>query len=176
MGLGQASPAGWPEKLVTATGKAVAWLTLVMVLLTFGIVVMRYGFSLGWIWLQESVTYFHAVVFMVAAAWTLQDDGHVRVDIFYRDQPERRKALINLAGAIVFVLPFCVFLFLIGWDYVANSWKLLEKSREAGGLPLVYLLKTLILVLPALLLCQAVPGALRALQILRGSAGSAPRE
>ena len=138
-----------------------------MVLLTFAIVILRYGFNLGWIWLQESVTYFHAMVFMLAAAWTLQDDGHVRVDIFYRDRPERHQALVNLLGAIIFLVPLCVFLIIVGWEYVFSSWKLMEKSREAGGLPLVYLLKSLILLLPALLLVQAVPGLVRSVVTLK---------
>jgi len=171
MGLTTGGLPGALERPVAAIGRAVAWLTLAMVLLTFGIVVLRYGFSLGWIWLQETVTYMHAVVFMAAAGWTLQEDGHVRVDIFYRDLPARRQAAVNLAGTILFVAPLCVFLFLVGWDYVASSWKLMEKSREAGGVPLVYLLKTLILVLPALLLLQSIPGAFRSLAALRGDAG-----
>jgi TRAP-type mannitol/chloroaromatic compound transport system permease small subunit len=156
------------EKIVATTGRVVAWLTLAMVVLTFVIVVLRYGFDLGWIWLQESVTYMHAMVFMLAAAWTLQDDGHVRVDIFYRDRSHRHKALVNLAGTLVLLVPLCVFLLLIGWEYVFSSWKLLEKSREAGGLPLVYLLKSLILLLPALLLMQALPGLSRSVAVLRG--------
>jgi len=155
------------EKLVAVTGRAVAWLTLVMVILTFAIVILRYGFDLGWIWLQEAVTYMHAMVFMLAAAWTLQDDGHVRVDIFYRDRSDRHQAIVNLAGSLLLLIPVCVFLLLIAWDYVFSSWQLLEKSREAGGLPLVYLLKSLILLLPALLLIQALIGLLRSARLLK---------
>jgi TRAP-type mannitol/chloroaromatic compound transport system permease small subunit len=136
-------------------GRAVSWLTLLMVLLTFGIVVLRYGMNQGWVWLQESVTYLHALVFMAAAAWTFQSDDHVRVDIFYRDCSPRHKAWVNLLGTIVFLVPFSIFLMAIAWEYVAASWATLEGSREAGGLPLVYLLKSLIMVLPALLLIQS---------------------
>ncbi len=136
-------------------GRAVSWLTLLMVLLTFGIVILRYGMNQGWIWLQESVTYLHALVFMTAAAWTFQTDDHVRVDIFYRDRSDRHKAWVNLLGTLVFLAPFSIFLILIGWDYVAASWATKEGSREAGGLPLVYLLKSLILIMPALLLLQS---------------------
>jgi TRAP-type mannitol/chloroaromatic compound transport system permease small subunit len=168
---------GAAERLVAATGKFVAWLTLLMVLLTFAIVVLRYGFNLGWIWMQESVSYLHAMVFMLAAAWTLQDDGHVRVDIFYRGRPQRHRAIVNLAGIVLFLAPLCVFLLAIGWDYVIGSWQLLEKSREAGGLPLVYLLKTLILLLPALLLLQAVPMLIRHISLLRTPpAGGSPAQ
>jgi TRAP-type mannitol/chloroaromatic compound transport system permease small subunit len=155
------------ERLVSLTGRAVAWLTLVMVLLTFTIVILRYGFSLGWIWLQESVSYMHAMVFMLAAAWTLQDDGHVRVDIFYRGASPRRKAIVNLAGTILFLIPLCVFLLFTAWEYVWSSWQLFEKSREPGGLPLVYLLKSLILLMPVLLLVQGISNAMTAFKTLR---------
>lgn len=155
------------EAWVANIGRATAWLTLLMVLLTFSVVVLRYGFSLGWIWLQESVTYLHATVFMLAAAWTLQSDGHVRVDIFYRTGSVRRQAVVNLAGTLLLLMPFCLFLLAIGWEYVYASWKLKEGSGEAGGVPLVYLLKTLILLLPALLLLQAIPLALRSWRALR---------
>jgi len=144
------------RKFVAACGKAVSWLTLAMVLLTFVIVILRYGFNLGWIWLQESLTYLHVTVFCVVAAWTLQEDGHVRVDIFYSDMTEKKRALVDLLGSLLFLVPLCVFILVMSWPYVANSWKLLESSREAGGLPLVFLLKTLMMVLPALLLVQAV--------------------
>jgi len=147
--------AGLTARVIRWLGQTVAWLTLVMTLLTFGVVVLRYGFNLGWIWLQESVTYLHAVIFMVAAAWAFQTDDHVRVDIFYRARSDRYRFAVNLAGTLLFVLPFSAFLLIIGWDYVAASWATHEASREAGGLPLVWLLKSLILVLPALLLLQS---------------------
>ena len=141
--------------LVDWFGRSVSWLTLLMVVLAFGIVVLRYGFNLGWIWLQESVTYLHAMVFLIAAAWAYQTDDHVRVDIFYRDKSSRYKNGINLAGTLLFLIPYSLFLLVIGWDYVAASWETMESSREAGGLPLVFLLKSLILVLPLLLLLQS---------------------
>lgn len=156
--------------LVRRAGRAVAWLTLVMTVLTFTVVVLRYGFNLGWIWMQESVTYLHALVFMTAAAWTFQCDDHVRVDIFYREASERYKNTVNLLGTVLFLLPFSLFLLYISWDYVSASWATREASREAGGLPLVWLLKTLILVLPALLLAQSWVTVRQCLANLRTSA------
>ena len=155
------------RNFIALCGKSVAWLTVVMVLLTFTIVVLRYGFNLGWIWLQESLTYLHVAVFTIAAAWTLQQDGHVRVDIFYAEMPEKKRALVDLLGSLIFLIPFCVFILIMAWPYVANSWKLLESSREAGGLPLVFLLKSLIMVLPALLLGQAFINVTDAWKTLR---------
>jgi TRAP-type mannitol/chloroaromatic compound transport system permease small subunit len=158
---------GPTARIVGVLGRAVSWLTLLMTLLAFGVVVLRYGFNLGWIWLQESVTYLHALVFMVAAAWALQTDDHVRVDIFYRDRSERYRSWVNLAGTVLFLAPFCLFLIVVAWDYVAASWATREASREAGGLPLVWLLKSLILVMPLLLLLQSWSTLRNCMAILR---------
>jgi len=140
-----------------------------MTLLTFGVVLLRYGFNLGWIWMQESITYLHATIFMVAAAWTFQADDHVRVDIFYRDRSPRYRNLVNLAGTLLFLVPFSIFLLVIAWDYVAVSWASHEGSREAGGLPLVWLLKSLMLVMPVLLLLQSGSTAVSCIRALRGT-------
>lgn len=156
-----------PERIVRRVGQSASWLILLMVLITFVVVLLRYGFNLGWVALQESVTYLHAAVFMLAAAWTWQDDGHVRVDIFYRGRSARHQAWVNLLGTLLFLVPVCLYLILVSWDYVAASWSLQEGSRQAGGLPLVYLLKSLILALPVLLLLQAsceIPRYLRAIR------------
>ena len=154
---------------VRMVGRSVAWLTLVMTLLAFAIVVLRYGFNLGWIWLQESVTYLHATVFMLAAAWALQKDDHVRVDIFYRKASPRYRSIVNLVGTLLFLLPLCVFLIYVGWDYVTASWATREASREAGGLPLVWVLKTLIIALPVLLLMQSLVTIRQCVSDLRGA-------
>ena len=116
------------------TGRVVAWFSLPMVILTFVIVVLRYAFDLGWIWMQESVVWMHAAVFMLAAAYTLKRDDHVRVDIFYRKMSVRRKALVDVLGTLLFLLPVSIFLIATSWDYVAVSWSIREGSREAGGL------------------------------------------
>jgi TRAP-type mannitol/chloroaromatic compound transport system permease small subunit len=155
------------SRLVAFIGGSVAWLTLLMVLVTFFVVVCRYAFNLGWIWLQESIVYLHAFVFMLAAAWTLQRDEHVRVDIFYRDKSARHQAWVNLLGTLFFLLPFCVFLIYISWNYVATSWAIQEGSREASGLPWVYVLKSLILIAPALLILQGGVLAFSSLKTLR---------
>lgn len=167
MAINTDPPKGLAVRAVGGIGRAVSWLTLAMVVLTFAIVVLRYGLNQGWIWLQESVTYLHAMVFMMAAAWAFQADEHVRVDIFYRDRSPHYKSWVNLLGTLIFLLPFSIFLLIIAWDYVAASWSAMESSREAGGLPLVYLLKSLILVLPALLLIQSYSTAKSCISELR---------
>jgi TRAP-type mannitol/chloroaromatic compound transport system permease small subunit len=155
------------RNFVALCGKCAAWLSVAMVLLTFVIVILRYGFNLGWIWLQESLTYLHVTVFAVVTAWALQDDAHVRVDIFYTRMSPRKRALVDFAGTLLFLAPFCMFVLVTAWPYVATSWKLLEGSREAGGLPLVFLLKSLIIVMPALLLAQSMVSLADTWQVLR---------
>ncbi|MGD8908094.1 MAG: TRAP transporter small permease subunit [Chromatiales bacterium] len=149
-------------------GGTVSWLSLLMVLVTFVIVVLRYALDLGWIWLQESVTYMHAALFLVGAAYTLKHEGHVRVDIFYRRFTPRTQAWVDLGGSLLLLLPVCIFIFSVSWEYVAQSWALHEGSREAGGLDGVYLLKALILVMAVLLLLQGLAQAIRRLLTLLG--------
>lgn len=158
------------QRIISKIGRSVAWLVLAMVLLIFLVVVQRYVFNAGSIALQESVTYLHAMVFMLAAAWTLAEDGHVRVDIFYREASSRRKAWVNLLGSLVFLLPFALFMLLGSWDYVSDSWALYESSREAGGLPLVWLLKSLIPLFAVLLLLQGSLLALKSFTQIRSPA------
>lgn len=143
------------------TGRAVSWLSLLMVLVTFLVVLLRYAFDLGWIAMQESVTYMHAALFMLGAAYTLQRDGHVRVDILYQKLSRRGRAWVDLLGTLLLLVPVCGFIIWAGWDYVLNSWDLMEGSREAGGIPAVYLLKTMILAMPALVLLQGMAWVLR---------------
>ncbi|MEJ2515786.1 MAG: TRAP transporter small permease subunit [Gammaproteobacteria bacterium] len=144
------------ESVSVAVGRAVSLLTIAMVAVTALVVVLRYFFGMGWIWLQETVTWMHGAVFMLAAAYTLARDEHVRVDVFYRDLSPRARAWIDLAGVILLLLPLCVFLAWYSWDYVASSWRVGETSRESGGLPGLYLLKSVLILMPALLAMQAV--------------------
>jgi TRAP-type mannitol/chloroaromatic compound transport system permease small subunit len=149
------------DAVIRHIGELAAWLSLAMVIVTFSVVVMRYVFDLGSISLQESVTYMHAVLFMLGIAYTLGRNGHVRVDIFYERLSRRGQAWVDLIGAFVLLVPVCLLIIWLGWDYVSESWRVKESSREAGGLPLVYLLKTLILIMPLLLLIQGLVNALR---------------
>jgi TRAP-type mannitol/chloroaromatic compound transport system permease small subunit len=162
------------EALIAWSGRLLAWLSLWMVLVTFLVVVLRYAFDLGWIAMQESVTYMHASLFMLAAAYTLQQGGHVRVDILYQRLSPRGRAWVDLLGTLLLLIPVCIYLVWSGWDYVAGSWSVREGSREAGGIPAVYLLKSLILALPVLLLLQGMAWTLRNGLFLAGVDGALP--
>ncbi len=143
------------ESFIDWSGRTVSWLSLLLVLVMFLIVVLRYVFDSGSIALQEVTTYLHATVFLVGMAYTLQQDAHVRVDIFYTRFSKQTKAWVDLFGTLFLLLPFMLFVSWISWIYIADSWSVLEGSREAGGLPGVFLLKSLILVMTFLLSLQA---------------------
>jgi len=156
------------DRLSELTGRLTAWLTLAMVLVTCLVVVLRYVFDIGFIWLQESVTWMHAVVFMLGAAYTLEREDHVRVDVFYRRFGERGRAVVDLLGVVLFLLPLCAWIGWSSWDFVATSWRIGEASRESGGLPypLVPLLKSVLVVMPAALALQGLSLGLRSFRAL----------
>jgi TRAP-type mannitol/chloroaromatic compound transport system permease small subunit len=150
------------DRVNRAIGRTAMWCCLFMVLIEFGIVAARYAFGVGSIAAQESVLYAQAVLFMLGAAWTLQIGGHVRVDVFYAAARPRRRALVDLVGALVFLLPFALVLAYLSAPYAARSWAIFEHSHEASGLPVVYLLKTLIPVFAVLMALQGIAQAIRA--------------
>lgn len=157
------------EAVSRIVGRAASWLTLAMVVVTLVIVVLRYAFDLGYIWLQESLTWMHAVVFMLGAAYTLAEDAHVRVDVFYRDMSERRRACVNALGVVLFLFPLCVFFIVESLDYVGRSWSIREVSRNVGGLPYpaVPLLKSVLLVMPVAVAVQGLALLSKSVAVLR---------
>jgi TRAP-type mannitol/chloroaromatic compound transport system permease small subunit len=155
------------DVLTAAIGRAVAWLALAIVLGQFALVLARYVFGFGSIWLTEAVMYGHSALFLLAAAWTLRAGGHVRVDVFYGEARPRTKALIDFLGALLLLLPFMLVVVLFAAPYAARSWAILERSQEIGGLPFVYLLKTMIPLFAVLMALQGVAQAIRAAAVLQ---------
>lgn len=150
-------------------GRSLSWLTLGMVLVTFAVVLMRYVFGLGSTILQESVVYMHAIVFMVCAGYALVHNGHVRCDIYYGAASPRAKAIVDIIGTFIFLIPACVLVFWVTWPYAAASWAVLEGSQEGRmGIPAVFLLKSLILVFAGLLAFQSVSLVLQSALFLAG--------
>ena len=156
------------DSLTGLIGRTVAWLALAIVLLQFVLVLARYLFGVGSIWLNESVMYGHATLFLMAAAWTLQTGGHVRVDVFYADAAPRSRAVIDLVGSLLLLLPFALLVLYLALPFAARSWAVLERSQETSGLPFVYLLKTLVPVFAVLMALQGIAQAIRSVSVLRG--------
>jgi len=130
---------------------------------------MRYVFDSGFIWLQESLVWMHAVVFMLGAAYTLQMEEHVRVDIFYRDMSKLRRAWVDLLGILLFVFPLCIFFVISALSYTSASWSLHEVSLNAGGLPYpaIPVLKTVLIIMPIAVAMQGLSILLQSLQTIR---------
>ncbi|MFT4653902.1 MAG: TRAP-type mannitol/chloroaromatic compound transport system permease small subunit [Kangiellaceae bacterium] len=144
------------DKTNAFIGKAVAYCTLLMAVIMFAVVVLRYGFDLGWIAMQESITYLHAAVFLLGSAYTYQQNGHVRVDVFYRRYSVKVKHIVDLLGCLLLMLPVASYIAITCWPYVMQSWQLLEGSREPGGLPFVYILKSFMLIFAIMMVLQAI--------------------
>ncbi len=157
-------------------GRTVAWLTLAMVLVTVLIVVLRYGFEIGFIWMQESVRFMHGAVFLLCAAYTLLWNAHVRVDVFYLKMTDRGKAVVDVIGNLLFLIPVCTIIILYSGDYVLNSWAECEGSLEERGVHAVYLLKTCIWIFAATMILQGISRILRAVATLRGLEAPTPTE
>lgn len=163
------------DRITLFTGHSVAWLLLLMVILQSLVVILRYGFEIGSIALQESVTYLHACCFMLGAAYALKVDAHVRVDIFYQRFNPRQQAMVNIAGSLLLLMPVCLFIFWTSIDYVQQTWEIKERSADTGGLGIVYLLKSLIPLLALTLIAQGVAEIARSsLQLLEANSSSHP--
>lgn len=154
----------WQKKIDAfhlALCQLVSWFTLLMVALTFLIVVLRYGFGLGWIAMQESVMYLHGMVFLLGAAHTLRVNEHVRVDIFYRRLTKPKQAKVDIFGSLILLMPVNLFIFYISFDYVTRAWSIMETSQDAGGIPAVFLLKSLILLFSFTMVLQGIAEVIR---------------
>ncbi|MFC6633807.1 TRAP transporter small permease subunit [Microbulbifer taiwanensis] len=163
------------DRLASRAGHLLGWFTLAMVLLQSAVVILRYGFDGGSVALQDAVVYLHGAAFMLGLAYALHADAHVRVDVFYRRMGERGKAWVNAVGTLVFLLPVCAFILVGSWHFAASSWAVLESSASAGGLPGVFLLKSLIPLAAFTLALQGLAQFGRALaQLMQASSTDTP--
>lgn len=155
-------------RINTFVGRTFAWLVPVAVLICFAVVVQRYVLSATQLWLQDLYVWLNGAMFMAVAGYTLLIDSHVRVDILYRPATVRRKAIMDLVGVLLFLLPFCAVVWLWGFEYVGRAWMLREGSANPGGMPGLYVLKSFILVFVVLVGLQGIAMALRSVLVLAG--------
>lgn len=154
--------------ITAGAGRAVMWLLLLMVMIQFAVVLLRYVFGVNWIFMQESVTYMHGIIFLLAAGYALLSDDHVRVDIFYRSASKKRKAIVELVGTYFALFPICLLIFWSASPYVARSWLVFEGSTDTSGIQGVYLLKSLIPTFAILMTMAGFTVAHRAVETLNG--------
>jgi TRAP-type mannitol/chloroaromatic compound transport system permease small subunit len=143
------------DKINEFVGKNISWFIILMVIVQLAIVMSRYIYGIGFLKLQELLIYLHGSLFTLAAGYTLLKDEHVRVDLIYREASQKYKSLINIFGSLIFLIPFCLLTFSTSLPYVRRSWKILEGSPETSGLNAVFILKTVLIIFPILLLLQS---------------------
>lgn len=151
-----------------AVGLTLSWLALAVVVVCFGVVVQRYVLHTTQLWMQDLYVWLAGAMFTGVAGFALLNDAHVRVDIFYRPWSVRRKAIADLIGVLVFLLPFVTVVAIYGWPYVSRSWRLYEGSANIGGMPGLFALKTFILVFCALVGLQGLAWICRSILVLAG--------
>ncbi len=152
----------------TVIGHVFSWFSLGIVLVCFTVVVLRYLFSTGFIWLQDLYVWLNAMMFMGISGFALLNNTHVRVDIFYRPASRSKKALVDMFGSLFFVAPFVWVLSSWSWAYVQRSWRFMEGSPNFGGMPGLYIIKSFILVFAAVVALQALAMFLRGILVLAG--------
>jgi len=156
---------GLLARVIDLIGQVSRWLAVAMVLLQFVVVVARYLFDAGAVMAQEAILYLFGTMFMLAMADTLASDRHVRVDMIYHGLSPRWRRRIDAAGILLFLLPLCLFMLWTSKDYVLSSWAAREASREAAGLPGVFVFKTVIPVALTLVILQALAVLFRCLRV-----------
>ncbi|MDO7597976.1 MAG: TRAP transporter small permease subunit [Pseudomonadota bacterium] len=146
------------DTFIEWTGKTSSWLVLGLVLLICYDVAMRYLFQQGSVALQELEWHLFALIFLLGSAYTLKHDEHVRVDIIYQSHfmSDKKRALVNIFGALFLLLPFCILILTSSWPFVENAFNYNEGSPDPGGLPHRFLLKGSLLVAFGLIILQAL--------------------
>jgi TRAP-type mannitol/chloroaromatic compound transport system permease small subunit len=147
-------------------GNVFSWLALGIVLVCFTVVVQRYVFSTTHLWMQDLYVWLNGAMFTAVAGFALLRNDHVRVDIFYRPAATRTKAMIDLLGVVVFLLPFCWIVWTYGYPFVARSWRIYEASANPGGMRGLFVLKSFILGFAVLVALQGIAIAARSILVL----------
>lgn len=164
------------EGLSEWTGRAVSWLTTLLVILFCYDVLMRYFFQSTSIAMVELEWHLFGLIFILGAAFAFKHDKHVRVDVFYARFSPKRKAWVNLIGTLVFLLPFCLVILNTSASFFMNAYQIRESSPDPGGLPARYLIKGSIFVGFALLFLQGLAEIIRSVQTLTTASQTAHAE
>ena len=154
------------DRFNTFVGYLCAFFVFSMVIVVFTVVVLRYGFNIGFIWMQEVYVWLHSFTFMLGAGFTYLVNEHVRIDVFYREASKKYKAIVDLLGNIFLLLPFLYIIWSYSYPFVYRSFLMGEVSREAGGMPALYILKSAILWFCLVLFIQLISNIIKSLQTL----------
>ena len=164
------------DKINNYIGNLCALFAFSMVIVVFTVVVLRYGFNIGFIWMQEVYVWLHSFVFMLGAGFTYLANEHVRIDVFYRGANEKYKATVDLLGNVILLLPFLYIIWKYSYPFVYRSFLMNEVSREAGGMPALFILKSAILWFCLVLFIQVISNICKSLLIFSKNKSSLPLE
>ena len=156
------------DKFANIIGYITAIVLVLMILNVFYDVVMRYFFRSGSIAMQEMEWHLFSVVILLGISYTLKEDGHVRVDLIYDTLNDRKKAMINMIGVILFILPIALLIGTGSIDYVIEAFQSNEQSGDPGGLTNRWLVKSLIPISFFLLIITSIGFFIRNLNVFRG--------
>ena len=151
------------DRFNTLVGYLCGLFAFLMVAVVFAVVVLRYGFSIGFIWMQEVYVWLHSFIFMLGSGFTYLANEHVRIDVFYREASEKYKAWVNLIGNVFLLSPFLYIIWVYSYPFVYRSFLMNEVSREAGGMPALYILKSAILWFCLVLFLQLISNVCKSL-------------
>ena len=144
------------DKVIDNIAKILTYLLVSMIILVFITVIIRYMLNISYVALQELVMYFHALIFMFGVSYALKEKSHVKIDIIYNSLSKKNQYFISMLGTIIFIIPTSLFIIYSSMDMVIQSWSLLEGSSEAGGLDLIFILKSVIPIMGFLIFIQAL--------------------
>ncbi len=156
------------DSINRTVGRAVSWVSLIMVLVVTVDVIMRYMFKKTFVFVQELEWHLFGVLFLIGAGYTLLYDAHVRVDVFYQRLSPKTQAWINFLGCLFFLLPGCYLVIATSMKFLAASWAIGEGSPDPGGLPARYVIKAMIPLGFTLIAIQGIPMTLRSLMVILG--------
>lgn len=155
------------DKLTDNIAKGLLYILIVLIVLVFSTVFFRYVFNMSYIIIQEIIMYLHALIFMFGISYALKENSHVKIDILYNSLNKRTQRVISIAGLVSFILPTALFIIYISIDMVTQSWMILEGSSEAGGLDLVFILKSLIPISGILIFLQGISELIKHIRVTR---------
>lgn len=148
------------ESVIDLFGKVASWLTLSIVLLIVVNVILRYSMSLGSVWAQELEWHLLAAMILFGISFSLLRGDNVRVDLFYANYTPQKKYIVDLVSAILTII-IAVFFVKLSINYVGQSFSIGEKSPDPGGIPMRWLVKSLIPIGFSLLALQGFAQMLR---------------
>ena len=155
------------DKLTDNIANGLLYILIVLIVLVFSTVFFRYVFNMSYIIIQEIIMYLHALIFMFGISYALKENSHVKIDVLYNTLNKRTQRVISIAGLVSFILPTALFIIYISINMVIQSWVILEGSSEAGGLNLVFILKSLIPISGVLIFLQGISELIKHIRVSR---------